>query len=103
MSFRGPMPLSSNVHHLDNAAGTTPGVGVVQVDENGRQGRLVHVARRGALAIGSEQRSVGGITSPDDFGRARPDLAGSGCVRCFGMERGTRSGSYVALRAGPSL
>jgi YVTN family beta-propeller protein len=45
VSLRGPMPLSANVHHVDNAAGATPGVGVIQVDENGRDGRLVRVAR----------------------------------------------------------
>ncbi len=61
MSFRGPMPLSSNVHHLDNAAGTTPGVGVVQVDENGRQGRLVHMARIRNLRDGVDRADPHGL------------------------------------------
>jgi DNA-binding beta-propeller fold protein YncE len=61
MSLRGPMPLSANVHHLDNAAGATPGVGVVQVDENGREGRLVHVARIRNVRDGADRADPHGL------------------------------------------
>jgi DNA-binding beta-propeller fold protein YncE len=45
VSLRGPRPLSMNVPEVGNAVGSTPGVGVVRVEEDGLHGALVGVAR----------------------------------------------------------
>jgi DNA-binding beta-propeller fold protein YncE len=42
MAFRGPTPLSGDPH---NATGATPGLAVLQVLENGRDGRLTGLIR----------------------------------------------------------
>lgn len=44
VSLRGPNPLTANVPGVNNAVGSTPGVGVVRVEEDGRRGALVGVA-----------------------------------------------------------
>jgi len=38
VALRGPVPLSGDPH---NARGTTPGLGIIQVTEGGRDGRLL--------------------------------------------------------------
>ena len=40
LALRGPTPLSGDPH---NATGTTPGMGIIEVSEGGRSGRLVHI------------------------------------------------------------
>jgi len=42
VALRGPTPLSGDPH---NATGATPGLGVLQVTEGGRNGRLVRIVR----------------------------------------------------------
>ncbi len=43
-ALRGPCPVTGNAPAADNAVGATPGVGVIQVVEHGRRGRIVAVA-----------------------------------------------------------
>ena len=42
VALRGPTPLSGDPH---NATGSTPGLGILQVTEGGRNGRLVRIIR----------------------------------------------------------
>jgi hypothetical protein len=44
VALRGPIPLTANVAGVNNAVGSTPGVGVVQVRRAGQDGILVAVA-----------------------------------------------------------
>jgi hypothetical protein len=43
-AFRGPGPLTGNNKDVNNAVGSTPGVGVIKVAENGRGGAIVGIA-----------------------------------------------------------
>lgn len=43
-ALRGPCPLTANTA-ANNAVGSTPGVGIISVDDNGFRGRLIGVAR----------------------------------------------------------
>jgi hypothetical protein len=43
-SLRGPGPLTGNHKDVNNAVGSTPGVGVIKVEGNGRGGKLVAIA-----------------------------------------------------------
>ena len=38
MALRGPNPLSGNNAAFNNAAGSTPGVGIIRVEQGGRRG-----------------------------------------------------------------
>jgi DNA-binding beta-propeller fold protein YncE len=42
-TLRGPNPLSGNAPDVNNAVGSTPGVGVIEVRRDGREGSLVRV------------------------------------------------------------
>jgi hypothetical protein len=42
VAFRGPTPLSGDPH---NATGSTPGLAVLEVSENGRNGRVAGLVR----------------------------------------------------------
>lgn len=44
VALRGPAPLTGNNASVNNAVGSTPGVGVIKVEGNGRSGKLVGVA-----------------------------------------------------------
>jgi hypothetical protein len=44
MALRGPSPLTGNNKDVNNAVGSTPGVGVVKVEGNGKTGKLVAIA-----------------------------------------------------------
>jgi len=44
VALRGPNPLTANVPPVNNAVGSTPGVGVIKVQEAGRRGVLVAIA-----------------------------------------------------------
>lgn len=61
ISLRGHRPLSANVHGHDNAVGSTPGVGVVRLDENGRSGEMIGVARITHVVDGVEQADPHGL------------------------------------------
>jgi hypothetical protein len=43
-SLRGPSPLTGNNKDVNNAVGSSPGVGVIQVENKGRGGKLVGIA-----------------------------------------------------------
>ena len=43
-ALRGPSPLTGNNKEVNNAVGSTPGVGVIKVEGNGRGGALVGIA-----------------------------------------------------------
>jgi hypothetical protein len=58
ISLRGPNPLSGDPHA---STGSTPGLGVLQVDQGGRDGRMKAIAR---------------ITNPDATGVERADAHG---------------------------
>ena len=44
VALRGPRPLSGNNPAFNNAVGSTPGLGVIQVTQEGRSGELIAVA-----------------------------------------------------------
>jgi hypothetical protein len=60
MSLRGPNPLSGNNPAFNNAAGSTPGVGIIRVQEGGKRGRFI--ARLPMTHI------VGGVERADPHG-----------------------------------
>jgi hypothetical protein len=61
MALRGPRPLSANVPDTDNAVGSTPGLGVVRVEPDGRRGRLVAVAPITHVVDGVERADPHGL------------------------------------------
>jgi DNA-binding beta-propeller fold protein YncE len=65
VSLRGPIPLTANVPGVNNAVGSTPGVGIVRVARGGRSGWLQAVAPITHL--------VGGIETADPHGLAVRD------------------------------
>ncbi len=60
-SLRGPAPLTANVPEHHNAAGTTPGLGIVRVAEVGRAGELVAVVPITHLVDGAEVADPHGL------------------------------------------
>jgi hypothetical protein len=58
VSLRGPNPLSGDPHA---STGSTPGLGVLQVEQGGRHGRVKAIAR---------------MTNPDAGGDERADAPG---------------------------
>lgn len=61
ISLRGPTPLTANVRGLDNAVGSTPGVGVVRVEPDGWRGALVGVAPITRIVDGVERADPHGL------------------------------------------
>jgi hypothetical protein len=59
--LRGPNPLTANVPGVDNAVGSTPGVGVVRVERIGAHGALQAVARITHVVDGAERADPHGI------------------------------------------
>jgi hypothetical protein len=51
VALRGPTPLSGDPH---NATGTTPGLGVIEVLDEGRSGRLTRIIRMSNMRAGVE-------------------------------------------------
>ncbi len=49
-SLRGPSPLTGNNKDVNNAVGSTPGIGVIKVEGNGRGGTLIGVAPLSRMA-----------------------------------------------------
>ena len=58
---RGPVPLSGNVKDVNNAKGSTPGVGVIKVTDGGKGGALVGIARISNMKEGKETADSHGI------------------------------------------
>jgi hypothetical protein len=54
MTLRGPVPLTGNAA-VNNAVGNTPGVGVVRVEDGGRNGTFQAVARISHVVLGLER------------------------------------------------
>ena len=61
IALRGPSPLTGNDKAVNNAVGSTPGVGVVKVTGGGKGGELVGVARVSNLKDGKETADPHGI------------------------------------------
>jgi DNA-binding beta-propeller fold protein YncE len=57
MALRGPNPLTGNAPGVNNAVGSTPGVGVIRVEKSGRQGVF--------FAIAPITHIVGGVERAD--------------------------------------
>ncbi|MGQ0810528.1 MAG: hypothetical protein ACT4OO_04805 [Nitrospiraceae bacterium] len=58
---RGPNPLSGNVKDVNNAKGSTPGVGVIKVTNSGKNGEFVGVARITNMKDGKETADSHGL------------------------------------------
>ncbi|MEW6543699.1 MAG: hypothetical protein AB1411_08810 [Nitrospirota bacterium] len=58
---RGPNPLTGNDKTVNNAKGSTPGVGVIKVTDGGRGGQFVGVARISNMKDGKETADTHGI------------------------------------------
>ena len=61
LALRGPNPLTGNDKAVNNAVGSTPGVGVVKVSGGGKGGELVGVARVSNMKDGKETADPHGI------------------------------------------
>lgn len=58
---RGPNPLTGNDKNVNNAKGSTPGVGVIKVTEGGKGGQFVGVARISNMKDGKETADTHGL------------------------------------------
>jgi hypothetical protein len=54
VALRGPTPLSGDPH---NATGSTPGLGILQVTDGGRNGRLVRIVRLSNVGADGVERA----------------------------------------------
>jgi len=61
LALRGPSPLTGNDKAVNNAVGSTPGVGVVKVTGGGKGGELIGVARVSNMKDGKETADPHGI------------------------------------------
>jgi hypothetical protein len=58
---RGPTPLTGNDKAVDNAKGSTPGVGVIKVTDGGNGGEFIGLARISNMKEGKETADTHGI------------------------------------------
>jgi hypothetical protein len=61
VTLRGPNPLTGNAPGINNAAGSTPGLGIMQVKQGGRQGELRALIPITHLVDGIEQADPHGV------------------------------------------
>ncbi|HWC75895.1 MAG TPA: hypothetical protein VG778_00440 [Blastocatellia bacterium] len=61
MAFRGPNPLTANVPGVNNAVGSTPGLGIVRVKGRGDRGKLAAVVPISHVVDGIERADPHGI------------------------------------------
>ena len=61
LALRGPNPLTANVPGVNNAVGSTPGVGVVRVERNGQRGVLQAIAPISHVVSGVERADLHGL------------------------------------------
>jgi len=61
MGLRGPNPLTGNAKEMNNAQGSTPGVGVIKVMEDGKSGQFIGVERLTNLKEGKETADPHGL------------------------------------------
>ena len=55
VALRGPNPLTGNAPGVNNAVGSTPGVGVIKVEQNGRRGEFYAIAPISHIVDGVER------------------------------------------------
>jgi hypothetical protein len=60
VTLRGPNPLTGNAPSVNNAVGTTPGLGIIRVTQGGRNGVLQSIA--------PVSRKIGGVERADPHG-----------------------------------
>jgi hypothetical protein len=61
VTLRGPNPLTGNFSGVNNAVGTTPGLGIIRVTESGRNGVVQAIARISHIVDGVERADPHGI------------------------------------------
>jgi hypothetical protein len=61
MTLRGPKPLTGNAPDINNAVGSTPGIGILQVKGNGRWGVLQAIVPISHVVDGVEVADPHGI------------------------------------------
>ena len=61
LGTRGPNPLTGNDKSVNNAQGSTPGVGVIKVTDNGKSGEFVGIARITNMKDGKETADTHGL------------------------------------------
>lgn len=61
VSLRGPLPLSGNNATVNNAKGSTPGLGIFHITDNGLNAKLQHVIR-------TSYRTAAGVETSDPHG-----------------------------------
>lgn len=61
VSLRGPVPLSGNNATVNNAKGSTPGIGIFHITDDGLNAKLVHVLR-------TSNRTPEGVETSDPHG-----------------------------------
>lgn len=61
VTLRGSNPLTANVPDVNNAVGSTPGLGILRIEGNGRRGQLVAVIPITHLVNGVEQADPHGL------------------------------------------
>lgn len=61
MALRGPLPLTGNAPAVNNAVGSTPGLGIVRVEQGGRDGVLEAIAPISHIVDGVERADPHGI------------------------------------------
>ena len=72
MGMRGPNPLTGNDKNVNNAKGSTPGVGVIKVKDAGRDGEFVGVARITNMKEGKETADTHGLAVRKDLSPGAP-------------------------------
>jgi len=58
VALRGPSPLTGNDKTVNNAKGSTPGVGIIKVTDGGRRGEFTGVARLSNMKDGKETADI---------------------------------------------
>jgi len=61
VGLRGPNPLTGNDKNVNNAKGSTPGVGVIKVTDGGKGGQFVGIARITNMKDGKETADNHGV------------------------------------------
>lgn len=60
-TLRGPSPLTANVKDVNNAVGSSPGLGVIRISMDGRTGTLLYVVPISHIFEGEERADPHGI------------------------------------------
>lgn len=92
-SLRGPAPLTANVPGINNAVGTTPGVGVLDVTRGGRSGRFRAVAPISHIVGGAETADPHAIAVRNIAKQKRSERSGSSVASSSSMRASAESAS----------